>query len=177
MRIIWGKVRARIDGDDEVAVHETTATLTNQQSPDYRPDQRSVFIVDDDCWQRLEIADHLRYKGFSVVEFETGSGALEEVARCKPRLVLMDIRMPGHDGIQATKAMMSSSPNTMVVLMTGVSKEIEHARASCDAFAVIGKPFLMNELSRYISAAFGEDRRASADSDYQHPRYEGHKTG
>ncbi len=153
-----------------------TATLTNQQRPDHRPDQRSVFIVDDDCLQRMEIADHVRYKGFSVVEFETGSGALNEVARCQPQLVLMDIRMPGRNGIMAAKAMMSSSPNTKLVLMTGVSKEIEHARAACDTFAVIGKPIPLKELSRYLLAAFGEDRRASADSDYQHPRHEGHQT-
>lgn len=153
-------------------MHKATATLTNQQ----RPDHRSVFIVDDDRGQRQEIADLLRYRGFSVVEFETGDGALNEVARCKPQLVLMDIRMPGLGGIQATKAMMSSSLNTKVILMTGVSKEIEHARAACDAFAVIGKPISLKILTRYLMAAFGENRRASADSDYQHPRYEGHKS-
>ncbi|MCH8150090.1 MAG: response regulator [Planctomycetes bacterium] len=136
-----------------------------------------MFVVEDDWRQRQEIADYLRYKGFSVVEFASGSAALNEVSNCKPQVVLMDIRMPGRDGIQAAKAMISSSPSTKVILMTGVSKEIEHARAACDVFAVIGKPFSANQLFHFVSGAFGEYQRTTADSNRQRLWYEVHNGG
>jgi CheY-like chemotaxis protein len=58
----------------------------------------SVLVVDDDPDNREIIADILRYEGFEVSVAADGVGALSEVRRRKPGLVLLDLVLPGMDG-------------------------------------------------------------------------------
>jgi DNA-binding NarL/FixJ family response regulator len=79
-----------------------------------------VCLVDD---QRL-IRDGLRLlleleEGLEVVgEAETGASALEAFAALQPDVVLMDIRMPGMDGVEATRRLMDRWPQARVIILT-----------------------------------------------------------
>jgi len=53
-----------------------------------------------------------------VSEAEDGQGAIQKALQVEPDLVLMDIRMPGRDGIEATRAILSDLPETKIVLLT-----------------------------------------------------------
>lgn len=77
-----------------------------------------VLVVDDQRPFRLAAAAVLRRaEGFELVgEAETGEEAVEQVASLHPALVLMDINMPGINGIEATRRIVASAPDTVVFL-------------------------------------------------------------
>lgn len=80
----------------------------------------TVVVVDDQELMRmglnmvLEAQDDIEVVG----EASDGSGAIEAVARLGPAVVLMDVRMPGIDGVSATRAITESGSDTRVLVMT-----------------------------------------------------------
>ncbi|OZD41513.1 DNA-binding response regulator [Rhodococcus sp. 06-1477-1B] len=80
----------------------------------------TVVVVDDQELMRmglnmvLEVQDDIEVIG----EASDGSGAIEAVARLAPAVVLMDVRMPGIDGVSATRAITESGSDTRVLVMT-----------------------------------------------------------
>ncbi|HZD02021.1 MAG TPA: response regulator transcription factor [Actinomycetes bacterium] len=79
-----------------------------------------VLVVDDSPWLRQTIRTVLENAGLMVVaEAANGAEALTEAAAQNPDVVLMDLGMPGMDGIQATRTLRRQQPHTPVVLWTG----------------------------------------------------------
>jgi DNA-binding NarL/FixJ family response regulator len=79
-----------------------------------------VLVVDDSPWLRRTVRVALENAGLMVVgEAADGAQALAEAAAHHPDVVLMDLRMPGMDGIQATQTLRRRQPETPVVLWTG----------------------------------------------------------
>lgn len=95
-----------------------------------------VLVVDDHALVRRGLTELLRGAGIDVVEaLADGALAAETVARLEPDLVLMDLSMPGLDGIEATRAVLEVRPTTKVIVLTSFA---EHARihAALEAGAV-----------------------------------------
>jgi DNA-binding NarL/FixJ family response regulator len=79
-----------------------------------------VLVVDDSAWLRQSIRIALERAGLIVVgEAADGDQALTQAAEQRPDVVLMDLRMPGMDGIETTRALRRRQPGTQVVLWTG----------------------------------------------------------
>ena len=84
----------------------------------------TVLIVDDHEVVReglrlsLSRTPHIRVVG----EAPDGNAALDLASRRKPNVVIMDVRMPGMDGLDATKALMEREPNTSVLIFTAYSE-------------------------------------------------------
>jgi DNA-binding NarL/FixJ family response regulator len=113
-----------------------------------------VLIVDDQEPFReaarmvVEITD-----GFEVVgEAETGEDSVTMAADLKPDLVLMDVNLPGINGLDATRQILSAGGESVVVLLLSTYEEEEYAprAAECGAAAYIPK------------AVFGPDRLEAA---------------
>jgi len=85
----------------------------------------TVVLVDDHrlvragLEQLLELTDDIRVVGSAA----DGSTAIPLVAQRRPDLVLMDISMPGVDGIEATRALLAQDPSTRVLVLTSVSDQ------------------------------------------------------
>lgn len=78
-----------------------------------------VLLVDDSPWLRRSVRAALERAGLVVVgEAADGAEALTQAATHHPDLVLMDLSMPGMDGIQATQALRRQQPEIRVVLWT-----------------------------------------------------------
>ena len=90
----------------------------------------TCLIVDDHEVVReglrlsLSRAPHIRVVG----EAADGNAAIELVGRRKPNVVIMDVRMPGLDGLDATKALMERDPETAVLIFTAYSERSLLAR-------------------------------------------------
>jgi DNA-binding NarL/FixJ family response regulator len=95
-----------------------------------------VLLVDDHAVVRHGLADLLTGAGFEIVgSLEDGALAEAAVRELGPDLVLMDLSMPGMDGIDATRAVLAARPETKVIILTSFA---EHARlhAALEAGAV-----------------------------------------
>jgi DNA-binding NarL/FixJ family response regulator len=95
-----------------------------------------VLLVDDHAVVRHGLRDLLTGAGVEVVgALDDGSLAEAAVRDLEPDLVLMDLSMPGMDGIEATRAVLTTRPETKVVILTSFA---EHARlhAALEAGAV-----------------------------------------
>ncbi len=124
---------------------------------------RTVVIAEDEAVVRLDLCEILAEEGFEVVG-STGRGdeAVELVRNLHPDLVILDIKMPGMDGLQAAAAI-HSSVRTAVVILTAFSERnfIERAR-DAGAQAYLVKPFQREELLPAIEVALGRFAEAQA---------------
>ena len=112
------------DGDnDGMAACEITSDSTPNAAADASAAPThvvSVLVVDDQLPFRAVARTVVRVaSGFDVVgEAETGEEALDKVATLDPDLVLMDINMPGINGIEATTRITREHPRTAVILLS-----------------------------------------------------------
>ncbi len=117
---------------------------------------RTVVIAEDEAIVRLDLREILEENGFEVVG-ETGRGD-EAVALAKehePDLVILDIKMPGLDGLSAAKEI-NAARRSAVLILTAFSQRnlIEEAR-DAGALAYLVKPFQQEELLPAIEVALG----------------------
>ncbi len=79
----------------------------------------NILVVDDEATTRISLAEVLRLEGYDVNTAASGEEALEIVAEQPPfDLMVLDLKMPGMDGLQVTEAMQRRSPDTVIVLLT-----------------------------------------------------------
>ena len=93
--------------------------------------QRTILVADDDASIRSLLKQLLSDEGYSVVEATTGTEVVEKVKDVNPDLVIMDVRMPELDGIEALSKLRVSSPKTSVLIMTafgGIESEVPGER-------------------------------------------------
>ena len=117
---------------------------------------RTVVIAEDEAIVRLDLREILEENGFEVVG-ETGRGD-EAVALAKehePDLAILDIKMPGLDGLSAAREI-NASRRSAVLILTAFSQRnlIEEAR-DAGALAYLVKPFQQEELMPAIEVALG----------------------
>ena len=113
-----------------------------------------VLIVDDQAPFRSAARSLVqRLAGWRVVgEAATGEDALTEFETVRPDVVLMDINLPGIDGIEATRRIVAEAPDAVVVLLSTYSEQDlpEDARG-CGAVAYVSKDALTPGLLRTVS--------------------------
>jgi DNA-binding NtrC family response regulator len=100
-----------------------------------------ILVVDDDAHIRTELRRLLEDEGHRVVEAGTGDAALEILGERRVDAVLLDIRMPGTDGLDALVQIRERAPDTGVVMVSGEATQNEAFRAGQrGAFDFIPKP-------------------------------------
>jgi response regulator NasT len=117
---------------------------------------RTVVIAEDEAIVRLDLREILEENGFEVVG-ETGRGdeAVTLAAEHQPDLVILDIKMPGLDGLSAAREI-NTARRSAVLILTAFSQRnlIEEAR-DAGALAYLVKPFQQEELLPAIEVALG----------------------
>jgi CheY-like chemotaxis protein len=115
---------------------------------------RQILIVDDDRAMVRTLRDILTLRGWETTGAHSGSEAVALACTHRYSVVLMDIRMPGMDGIAACKAMKECAPTTRVVLMTAhATPEALDEAAREDSVTVLTKPIDMPGLMQLLVAA------------------------
>jgi CheY-like chemotaxis protein len=111
-----------------------------------------VLIVDDDDIFREFIDQALTYLKFDVESVDNGQDALELFINEGFGLVLTDIQMPGMDGWELATKIKTASPNTPVILMTGMQKDlVEKKMRDGHADSVLYKPFKLNDVQVVVN--------------------------
>lgn len=138
-----------------------------------------VMLVDDHTMVRrglvtfLKVFDDLQLAG----EAENGAEAIQRCAEIKPDVVLMDMVMPGMDGVSATRAIRQQFPKVQVIALTSF-KEGELIKNALEAGAIgyLLKDVSADELARAIRAAHSgratlspEAAQALVQNAHQHP--------
>ena len=125
-------------------------------------DERLVHLVDDDEAIRRSAGFMLKTSGFRVQTYESGDQLLKAVPSLDPGCVLLDIRMPGMDGLEVQQALKERGVGLPVIIMTGhgdVTLAVQAMKAGAVDF--IEKPFEKAVLLGAIGQAFSKLDRAS----------------
>lgn len=119
------------------------------------PEGRRILVVDDQPNNRCLLCQMLAPWGFALREACDGYDALAQWQAWQPELILMDIRMPGMDGHEATQRIKSQAPHVPIIAVTASALEAEKAAilaAGCDD--VVRKPFeeqtMLQQVAKHL---------------------------
>ena len=100
--------------------------------------KKTVLIVDDEPDMRLAIRNVLKIRGYNVVESGDGNNAVEAVGKDNPDLILLDIRLPGMDGIEVLERIRKFNKNIPIVMITGYG----HIQSAVDVMKLGAQEYL-----------------------------------
>ncbi len=119
---------------------------------------KKILIVDDNDMNRLVASIILENYGPELFEAKDGNEAIEKVALMQPDLVLMDLQMPGLNGLDATKAIRKSGNNLPIIALT--ANAIKGENDKCFASGMndfVPKPFKEEDLLKVIAKWLGKE--------------------
>ena len=120
---------------------------------------RTILIVDDETSILQSLEGILSDEGFETIGVESGAQALEKVGEVVPDLVLLDIWMPGMDGIETLEKIKKSYPNLQVVMMSGHGTIETAVKATkMGAYDFIEKPLSLEKILLCVNNALDHYR-------------------
>jgi AmiR/NasT family two-component response regulator len=129
-----------------------------------------VLIAEDEAIIRLDLKEMLEEEGFEVVgEASDGDAAIRLTRERTPDLVIMDIKMPGMDGLAAAERIVSDDLAAVLILTAFSQKDLVQRAAEVGAMGYLVKPFQKSDLMPAIEVALARHaelaavRRESAD--------------
>jgi len=118
------------------------------------PAKTKIVVADDEESVRWALKKALERSGYAVLTVADGQAAVETAERVKADLVLMDIKMPTVDGLQALSLLRDRHPETMVIIMTAFgSLQAAVEAMKRGAYDYITKPFDFEELTLLVQRA------------------------
>jgi len=117
-------------------------------------DKLRILVVDDEKLLRWSLDEHLQRIGYDVASAETGELAVQAARERTPDLLLLDVRLPGIDGLEVLRQCLTIDPNVAAIMMSA------HASVDCAVEAMklgavdfLVKPFQFKELDVCIERA------------------------
>jgi len=130
-----------------------------------------VLLVDDETGFRDALARRLDKRGIEVRQAGDGEEALELMSQYPAEVVIMDVRMPGMDGLTALKHIKTDYPSAEVILLTGQACTDDGvAGMKLGAFDYLGKPVELERLIAHIDLArerLARRREAEAEAEFR----------
>ena len=121
---------------------------------------QTILVVDDEPRIAAIAADYLRHAGYAVTVAGDGAQALEMVRARKPDLIVLDLRLPGMNGIEVARAIRSGS-SLPIIMLTARAEEADRLLGlETGADDYLTKPFSPRELVARVKAVL---RRTTGD--------------
>ena len=114
-----------------------------------------ILVVEDNSLNLKLMRDVLQHRGFEVVEARSGEEGVHLAHSCAPDLVLMDLQLPGIDGVEALHQIRGdpSVADVPVVAVTAFAMQEDRDRAYSDGFdGYLSKPISVRALPAQIEA-------------------------
>lgn len=147
--LIMGSLNRTSPGVDQPAEENSTTATTFNDKP-------KVFVVEDDADIARLVRHHLEAAGYRVRVYSTTHAVLADALRERPALLLLDIMVPGGDGIELCRQIRQSGESlrgTPIVFMTARTSEADRIRGlEIGADDYITKPFSPRELVARVKA-------------------------
>lgn len=122
------------------------------------PTEPHLLVVDDQYGVRRLIQELFSQAGYKVSLASNGREALEQVQTNPPVLVLLDMRMPVMDGMEALRLLKQMHPDLPCIMMTAVEDGEQISLAlSAGAQACISKPFDIFALRELVEGVLGKE--------------------
>jgi CheY-like chemotaxis protein len=123
-----------------------------------RPQSDTILVADDSMTILAMVSSRLERAGYDVVTAARGDEALRLVEENRPRLVLLDVEMPGLDGVEVARRIRADEAlaGTFIVLLTSLSEASEVATGmAAGADAYLTKPFSPQDLQTQVEQLIG----------------------
>lgn len=119
----------------------------------------TILVVDDDEGVRDAFRLALSDEPYSLVIVDSGDAALDEVARLRPDLIFLDLRMPGRDGVATMRELLDRDPSLTIYIVTAFATEfvaeLKAARESGLAYQMAAKPLDDAAIRRIAGSVLG----------------------
>jgi CheY-like chemotaxis protein len=124
-----------------------------------QPRSLTILVADDSVTIRTMVTSRLERAGYDVTTASRGDDALRIVQEKRPRLVLLDVEMPGLDGVEVARRIRADEElaGTFIVLLTSLSEPSEVAAGmAAGVNAYLTKPFSPQDLQKQVEQLIGQ---------------------
>ncbi|GLX36856.1 DNA-binding response regulator [Streptomyces roseochromogenus] len=121
-----------------------------------------ILVVDDDPTVSEVVAGYLRRAGFAVEEAGDGPAALEAAGRARPDLVVLDLMLPGIDGLEVCRRLRATGPVPVIMLTARGDEDDRITGLEVGADDYVTKPFSPRELVLRVTSVLRRSRAAGA---------------
>jgi DNA-binding response OmpR family regulator len=113
-----------------------------------------ILIVDDEVDFAETFAERLRLRGFTVCVASSGEQALRIVGEGAVKVMVLDLKMPGMDGLEVLRRVKKSHPDVEVIILSGHGSELDEAYGrNLGAFEYLRKPADIGEVVEAVKRA------------------------
>jgi DNA-binding response OmpR family regulator len=121
-----------------------------------------ILIVDDEVDFAETFAERLRLRGFTVRVANSGEQALQKVDDGAVKVMVLDLKMPGMDGLEVLRRVKKSHPDVEVIILSGHGSELDEAYCrNLGAFEYLRKPADIGDVVEAVKRA-GKPRTGKA---------------
>lgn len=113
------------------------------------PEEATILVVDDQPEDLRMLLDHLQQAGLHTLVARNGEGALRQVARAQPDLILLDVLMPGIDGFETCRRLKQhqATQEIPVIFLTGLTESVDKIQGlQAGGADYVTKPFNSQEM-------------------------------
>lgn len=123
----------------------------------------AILVVDDEPEQAQELADYMESVGIPAQTVIDASDAIARIDAQRPSLVLLDIDMPGFDGLEVVRIVQNINYGGTILLMTGhLNAEVRAYEEQANVFAILTKPVPLELLEGYARCVMNLPPRGAA---------------
>jgi two-component system, response regulator PdtaR len=132
------------------------------ETPETTARPTRVLIAEDEALIRLDLKEMLQEEGFEVVaEVADGASAVRLTRELTPDLVILDVKMPVMDGIQAAEEIAKDRLSAILILTAFSQRDLVEKARRAGAMAYLVKPFQKHDLLPAVEIAAGRFRELS----------------